>query len=240
MDTTVLEDIGLSQREIKIYLALLEEGPHSAGRIIDKANVQNSVFHFCINRLIGKGLVAYIRKGKVRVYSASQPDQFLTYLRDKEEKVAELLPALKARQNLAKEAQDAELFEGIKGVRTALLEMLNDAKKGDDYLFFTLDIGDEEQEEEIHNFYRWYNEVRSKKKLNVKGIVPSRFRHIYEGRKGVTLRFTDLPMPANQGICNDNICMISWEKKPVAVLIRSKQLVDAQRRFFNAFWDMIG
>ena len=39
MDTKVLEDIGLTKREIKVYITALEIGPSSAGQILKKANI---------------------------------------------------------------------------------------------------------------------------------------------------------------------------------------------------------
>jgi len=59
--------------------------------------VQNSVFHFSINRLIEKGLVSYVKKGKVKIYSAADPKQFLIYLKEKEKRVKDLLPGLVER-----------------------------------------------------------------------------------------------------------------------------------------------
>jgi len=60
MNTKILEDIGLTPGEIKVYLTLLEEGASSAGKILEQAQIQNSVFHFNINRLMEKGLVSSI------------------------------------------------------------------------------------------------------------------------------------------------------------------------------------
>jgi len=37
MDVSILEDLGLTQAEIKVYLALLELGSSSAGRILEKS-----------------------------------------------------------------------------------------------------------------------------------------------------------------------------------------------------------
>ena len=63
MNTKVLEDLGLTKSEIKVYLSLLSLGPSSAGAILQKAKIQNSVLHFSLNNLIEKGLVSYIKKG---------------------------------------------------------------------------------------------------------------------------------------------------------------------------------
>ena len=105
MGTEILEDIGLTKGEIKVYLALLELGSSTAGAVLNKANIQNSVFHFCVNRLMEKGLVSYVRKGKVRIYKAVDPDNLLIYITDKKREIEELLPELKSRQRISKEKQ---------------------------------------------------------------------------------------------------------------------------------------
>ena len=60
MDTSILEDLGLTQAEIKVYIALLELGSSSAGQILEKSGLQNSVVHRALNSLIEKGLISYI------------------------------------------------------------------------------------------------------------------------------------------------------------------------------------
>ena len=49
MNTEILEDLGLTQSEIKTYLTLLELGSSTAGPILEKSNLQNSVVSSNIN-----------------------------------------------------------------------------------------------------------------------------------------------------------------------------------------------
>jgi len=72
MDTQILEDIGLTNSEIKTYMALLELGSSTAGTILEKSRLQNSVLHRALNTLIGKGIVTYILEGKKKVYQATE------------------------------------------------------------------------------------------------------------------------------------------------------------------------
>ena len=60
MDTRILEDIGLTNAEIKIYLALLELGTSTAGPILEKSGLQNSVVHMTLKKLVDKGLVTFV------------------------------------------------------------------------------------------------------------------------------------------------------------------------------------
>ncbi len=237
MDTKALEDIGLTKGEISVYLALLDIGANTAGDVIKKAGIQNSVFHFCINRLIEKGIVSYVKRGKAKVYKAADPENFLSYIKDKEKGIEEILPELKSRQNRIKEDECVEIFEGMKGVISLLNFLIEDAKKGDEFLFFPADI--EEKNEEIQKFYERYDWKRKMKGLIVKGIAPNHLRVLFSKRKYLKMKFTDFPLPENMGMCNNKMALISWGEKPKGILIQSKQIVEKERNFFNGFWKRV-
>ncbi len=63
METAILEDIGLTSSEIKIYLALLELGIGTAGPIMRKTGLQNSVVHATLPKLVEKGFISFVKKG---------------------------------------------------------------------------------------------------------------------------------------------------------------------------------
>jgi sugar-specific transcriptional regulator TrmB len=237
MDTNILENIGLTPSEIKIYLALLELGPSSAGKVLEKAGIQNSVFHFCVNKLIDKGLVSYVIKGKSKVYSAADPENFLLYLKDKENEVKTLLPELKARQAIIKDKSEVEMFVGIKGVINALNTFIKDAKKGDEFLFFPLDV--ENKNEEVQEFYERYDLKRKSKGLITKGIAPIKHKYLFEKRTYLKMKYSDKPLPSNSAICNDGMILISWDETPHAVIIKAKNLVNNQKEFFYNFWNSL-
>ena len=98
MDFEILEDFGLSKSEIKVYTKLLELGVSSAKDIIYKSGLQNSVVHRALNSLIEKGIINYIIKGKHKVYSATEPEYFFTYIEEKKQKFEDIFPKLKEKQ----------------------------------------------------------------------------------------------------------------------------------------------
>jgi len=223
MDTQILEDIGLTKGEINVYLSLLE--------------IQNSVFHFNINRLIEKGLASYIKKGKTRVYQAADPDNFIIYLRDKEDKIKKALPELKAKQSLSKEKEAAELFEGIKGITTLLNALIADAKKGDEFFFFSVDMG--EKSETILKFYERYDTKRKAKGLITKGIANKRLEKFLKHRTYLKMKYVDFPTPPNMAVCNNKMAIFSWGEKPRGVLIQSELIVNKEKEFFKSLWASI-
>ncbi len=108
MDTQILEDLGLTNAEIKTYLSLLDIGSSTAGPILEKSGLQNSVVHRSLHALIEKGLINYVLEGKRHVYSATDPEQLLHFLDEKKRRVAEILPELKARQHLRRPKEQAQ------------------------------------------------------------------------------------------------------------------------------------
>lgn len=239
MDLKALYEIGLSEGEVKVYLALLELGASSAGDVLEKAGVQNSVFHFCVNRLIAKGLVSYVMKNKFRVYSASSPESILGYVRDKERDIQKLIPELKIKQASIREKQEVALFEGVKGILTLLNILIEDAKKGEEFLMFTAEADSLEKTEEIQKFYEMYDAKRKAKGLVVKGIAGLKMQPVFERRKTLNMKYTDLPLPSNTGICGSKMVLINWGERPTGILIKSRAIVEREKAFFKAFWNLL-
>ena len=126
MKKSLLEEIGLTKSEISVYLALLELGSSTTGRIIDKAKISSSKVYEILDKLIQKGLVSFIIKSGVKYFEAASPERIIDYMKEKENKLSEqknelekLLPELKLKQTLSKYKSEATIFKGIEGARTA-------------------------------------------------------------------------------------------------------------------------
>jgi sugar-specific transcriptional regulator TrmB len=234
MEIQALEDIGLSKGEVTIYITLLEIGPSSAGPILKKAHIQNSVLHFNLNNLIRKGLISYIKKGKRRIYQAINPELILDYVENKKEEIRKILPDLIEKQNKIIDKEEVEIFEEIKGIKTALNLLIEDTKPKEEFLFFSAD--QEEDNKEIQKFYESYDAKRKEKKLITKGIAPKNLEKLFKKRRYLHMKYINFPIPENMGLCGNKIAIISWGKQPRAILINSKIIALKQKKFFNAIW----
>ena len=83
MDLQILEDIGLTNSEIKVYTTLLELGSSTAGPIIEKPQFQSSVIHNALNKLTEKGLISYVMEGQRRHYQATDPKHIINFIEEK-------------------------------------------------------------------------------------------------------------------------------------------------------------
>ncbi len=236
MDQTILENLGLSKGEIRIYLTLLELGSTKVGQIIEKSNLASSAVHALINNLIHKGLITYIKKGKIKYYQAVHPKNLVNFVEEKKKRLIAILPELELKQKLAQEKQAAEIFEGRKGVITLLNTLIEDTKKGDEYLFFAINV--EGQNKEIQQFMLNYDLKRKEKGLKIKGLAAKGMENIFSQRAVLNIKYTTFPIPSNISICNQKIAFFSWDEKPVGYLIESQQIVTIFRILFEKIWKM--
>lgn len=241
MDTSILEDLGLSKGEIKVYLVMLGLGETKVGQVIEKSAMASSAVHNSINSLIDKGLVSYIKRGKIKFYQAVPPKQLIDFIEEKKKKVLEILPELESKQKKSREKQEAEIFEGRKGIMAMLNLQIEDTKKGDEYLFFAVITGkgNEEENKEIQDFFIQYDIKRKAKGLSIKGLAPKEIKKLFIKRKILKVKYTNFPIPSNTSICNDKIAFFSWGEKPIGYLIKSKQISEMYGQFFHKVWNKV-
>jgi len=232
--------IGLTEGEAKVYLALSELGSSTVGPIVKKSKVAYSNIYDILNRLIEKGIVSFIIKNKTKYFQAASPSNLIQYLDKKQEEIVQEKEALKKilpdleRLQESKSKQEAEVFVGKKGLRTAYEKLTNNISKNDEILFFY--IHNEKYAEESDLFYNSIVELN--KRTKNKGICNKDYKNSWFAKKSnyLTMRFTDLPVPGNIDIANDKVLFVSWGESIFSVLIHSKSLAENLKNYFNEMW----
>ncbi|MBW2973882.1 hypothetical protein KY346_05840 [Candidatus Woesearchaeota archaeon] len=128
MDTQILEDLGLSKNEVKVYLKLIELGPSTAVEVAKASRLHRPNVYDILNKLSKRGLVAYFLKEKTKYYEVVDPEQLFTLLKAKEINLQKLIPELKVLQLTAKPSSNVAIFEGIVGARRLMTDMINNTK----------------------------------------------------------------------------------------------------------------
>jgi len=124
MDYRELANLGLSEKEAKVYLAALELGKSPVQKISQKAGVNRATTYVIIEGMMKKGLMSSYHEDKKQFYFAEAPEKLKILFKDqelalkrKEEYLEKLLPELKAI-NISKEEKPlVRYFEGKEGLR---------------------------------------------------------------------------------------------------------------------------
>lgn len=238
MDAGILEELGLTQAETKVYIALLELGTSTAGRILEKSRLQNSVVHRALNSLIEKGLISFILEGKKKVYKASNPENFHDFMENKVKRFDEILPELKLKQKFAKIETFAEIFKGKRGINQLYATLLNSG--GKEYNTFggglqvTFDVMGE----------RWWKNLHVKriaKKIPCRQVFDETIRNFGDelNKKSLTkIRFLPKGYAQLQEtiIIGDYVGIAIFTENPYGILIKDKAVAEGYRKPFELLW----
>jgi len=244
MDTKILEQIGLSKNEIKIYFALLELEQSSATPIVKKSGIPNSKVYPTLDKLIKRGLVSYVIKNNVKYFQASDPENLIDLLNEKEKQLSQqkkeiesLIPQIEHKRKLAKHKQEATIYEGFDGIKVAFNNILNKVPINKEYYVFTL--GEELGKSELKHFFRDYHKKRIQKRIKVKLIANQKIKttfikhHLYKNMK---IKFSRLKLPTGIFIYEDYVMTVVWIGDPTAFVIKSKTNSEKYKEFFQEVW----
>jgi len=228
MDTKILQDLGLTESESRVYLALLELGPSLAGQITRKTGIHRRNVYDVTERLIRKGLIGYILKNNRRLFEAVNPERLVDIIKEKEKGLNENLEALKLMYMKTKEKQETNFYKGIEGLKAVFQDQLNEKE--------VLILGASESAFEVLPFYfKWYDEDRKKRKIKVRIIASSKMK------KRIPLaEIRYLPEkyanPLAINIYGNKVAIILWKKNPVCVVLNEKEIADGYRKYFELMW----
>ena len=234
--------IDLTAGEARVYLSLLKLGSSKVGAIVGESRVSYSKVYDVLERLANKGLVSHVQIGKVRHFSAAEPYRLHDYIRKKEEslqgeKVAidRLIPSLLKYTGSGKR-NSAEIFVGLKGLRTAYEILMQDAKKGDILRYF---YPFDDYHEVASPFYARLHLFQKQKRLDERGIGTASFKKSkhYRELKNVNMRFVLFPLPGTMDIFGDKMLTIAWEST-TGILLSSTEITDHFKQYFDSVWKM--
>ncbi|MBS3152633.1 hypothetical protein J4230_04445 [Candidatus Woesearchaeota archaeon] len=243
MDLRLLEELGLTKSEIKVYLALLDLGTTSAGNLIKKLGMHRAAVYDLIDLLIDKGLVSYIIKANRKYFEAQDPIRLLEFidlkkqeLTQKEEELKKLLPELQTKRKLSREEQEGTIYKGKKGLKSIFEDVLNE--KSSWFVFGATG----KFKEIFHAYYIHFHNRRAKLKIPLKIIFSESVRREKRERELKLSIIKYLPeayiTPSTTYLYGDKIAVIVWSDEPMAFLIRSKQVADSYKAFFSLLWNI--
>ncbi len=227
----VLENLGFSPNEIKVYLALNDHGSSKAGRVAKIAKIDRSSCYNALKSLQEKGMVSYVFIGKVKWFQATGPKRLLDYVREQEEEVSLIIPELHERHKARKIEGQVRLFKGIKGIKSIFLDI---ARTGKDNFVF----GSEGQFRERMLEFAWqFDRLKKENKIHTLLIIR-------KGRKELdnkTSKYRYLPniaeSPAVTNIYGNKIAIIVWTDEPEGIIIENEAAAKAYKSYFDFMWN---
>ncbi len=242
----MLQEIGLTQGEIKTYLALLKTGSSSTGLIAKESQVSRSKLYSILDKLEKKGLVSHTDKNGVIYFQAAEPSKIRDYIKEEEEKLRRIdedfqkfLPQLEMFAKEAGRVQKVSVYQGLKGLLTAHSHVYLKLKKGETFNYMGVP---KDQPESHHREWHKDHLLRIKKGINCRLLFNSdTSRTILENRnsyKGSNARYmpTDMKTPSYFLVYKDTLMIAIPSESPLAIEIISQEIADSFMAYFEEYW----
>ncbi len=244
MDTSILEEIGLSKAEIKTYIAILHLGLTTAGKIAKEIDFRKSTVYDCLHRLKEKGLVSSVIMKGVAFFQGASPERVIHFFDEQrkkmdqsEEKLQILLGELQKIHSFSKPAAEAHIFYGLEGFKTIRRDILKSKTKE------LLILGAIFREDKVlPTFFEQWNKERVKQKIKLRILAKQKTQDtIMKKTENMKIRFlpNTVHNPVVINVYSDHVVSLVWkEKYPLCFMIVNKEIADAYRMYFELLWKM--
>lgn len=122
-----LIDVGLTEKEARIFTALSELGEATVSQIAKQAQLKRPIVYLTLEKLVKQGTILEIPKQRVKRYAAIEPTKLIRVLESNIEHLRMMVPLFRAFQRRGNQKPQVELFEGRESV-ASVFRMLEESK----------------------------------------------------------------------------------------------------------------
>src|SRR3989344_9659879 len=224
MEKQQLQELGFSEGEAEIYLALLKHGKTNVMQIAKITGRHRTHIYDTIEKLKEKGLVSETIIDNKKFLIALSPENILNYIKEKEETAKKLVKDLKNLEAKEKEIE-VETFKGLAGLKAVFRDILKEKK---DYVGY----GEGARFQKLlPEFFEQFQGQAETLKIGLRLILKKGVN--VPSRKGLEVKHLDYISPSTTFIYGDKVLIIIWEPFPTAIKIKDKQTADSYRSYFE-------
>lgn len=241
-----LKRIGLDDKQVAVYLALLRLGPSPVRKIALEAKVNRGTTYDILKGLMRLGLVSYYHQDKHMYFVCEDPGALVSVVAEKRKELQRIdgelqniIPELRSFLDRGTEKPVVKYYEGYRGVRSILEDVVKtvaDLGAPKEYVIYSSST----IRPFLYQAFPDYTENRIAKGIRVKAIA------IGEGGelKGLDQRkwlSKDEGVPTYTLIYGNKVAMISVDAKrnPLGVLIEDPAIATTQQLIFRRLWDAL-
>lgn len=234
-----LKNLGFSESEAKVYLALLEIGFCTTGPIIKKTGLHRNIVYETLDKLLAKGFASQTMQRGKKHFRVLSPERILKQEKSQFDLAQKVVPALVKLQK--QEKQEVIVYEGIDGFQNAHLDAIETMKK--DSTIYVLIAGAKKWYENIKNSLKEFDKIRIQKNIKIKIIALENQREdmkIQQKRGLFEVRF--LPQkfdnPSDTAVYGDASLIMVYGEPVFVIMIKNPRIAKSFKQYFDIFWEM--
>ena len=239
----ILQQLGLSLNESRVYEAMLYVGESNVNSISIKSKVHRRNVYDSLHKLIEKGLASETFVKGEKLFKATDPSRLKDRIKEQEVALDSFLPDMKKLYSSVEPEAEAYYFKGIEGFKNYLQLILESRETVyfmgakafwlDPRLTHYLRHFDTERKKRGISFVHLFDsEVRTTKPEILK-LVGKPYRFLppkYSSATAVDI-FGDYVVTFVGVRCGE------LYNEPLLFILKNKMLADGYRKFFECMWD---
>jgi sugar-specific transcriptional regulator TrmB len=238
-----LQEIGLTQNEIKVYLALLDTGESKTGEILKRSGLNSGKIYEILDSLQKKGFASFVVKSGVKYFSPADPKRVLDYLEEKKQAIArqeqdyqQVLPEILKRVSQRRTGSRIEIFTGLKGMKTAYSKELDFPKEqGLDVLgvmpskYYSKPI--------LDFFYLNHHKKRQHAGYRIRKILANeKESRNKEHERGAEIRFLPITSLVSVNVIGNLTIIGIFTEELIFITVESQEVAESFREQFRLLW----
>jgi predicted transcriptional regulator len=235
-----LEELGLSDKEARVYMALLPRQDTGTSNLIRATGLHGQFVYMALERLEELGLARHVIQNGRKKFSANPPDRILALVEEKKLSAQAVVRQLR-EQFAGKHEQSFEVFQGDTAFvahEFALLESMPEgssidilAGNGDKYVeIFGVELNE-------------YERIRIEKRISLRYISmsgnPNYLKIMAQTRPFFEYRVLPQSAPeVDTDIYGDKINFMIYGEPVVAFTFTNKKVAEGYKSFFEVLWNL--
>jgi sugar-specific transcriptional regulator TrmB len=238
MFTKQLEEIGLNEKEAKVYIATLELGQGSAAEIAKKSGVNRATTYFTLENLMKIGLVSASNEEKKQLFVPEDPSQLENILERQKQAIEQkkvglkdLIENLNSINSASVKKPIVKYYLGKDGVMRMADMSFDDVRSETMYVAFSKDnlnafLGSDQNDR--------LRKKRISRNINSKALYNSKSETLPIDSKNLRIKLnsTDYPLPGDIAVYQNKIRLTSFNDN-IGIIIENKDIAETFKSVFK-------
>jgi len=235
--TIILQNLGLNEKEAKVYLACLELGSATVQEVSDKAGVKRTSVYNFLEDMKARGFITEVKHGKRILLTAEDPHTLLKKADEQKKQLEKVLPEFLSIYNLPGNKPKVKFYQGAEGLR----RIYEDTLKLGSPIYLISDY--ERMFEAIEPEWMWqYAKRRTEKNIKAFSIAK-------EGERGQQVKTKDVEQlretrfvkevdfETEINIYGDKVALLSFRRPYAGVIIEDRAIAQTLKSMWKIIWN---
>jgi len=234
-----LQNLGIQEKQAKVYLACLELGSATIQELAEKSKIKRTSIYNFLEEIKDLGLVTEIKEGKKLLLAAENPETVVKRAEQRVNEVKKSLPEILSIFNRPAKKPKVRFYQGLAGLK----QVYNDYAAPNQPIYGFSDY--EKMFEALSESFLWPTaENRVKNNCRFFCIAKDgKMGRVVQSKDKEQLRETRLvpqiDFETEINIYSNKISLISFRKPYAAVIIEDEAIAKTLKSVWNLVWQSI-